>query len=119
MILALKVALRTWGFVNTINWIRQHTEHVPEATPAHDREVRTAEQAVAMAGALYPGRALCLEQSLVLYYALRRQGVPVKYCQGVQPRPFQAHAWVEYRGEPINDQYDRVKHFARLPAQLP
>ena len=72
-----------------------------------------------MAGALYPGRALCLEQSLALYYLLRRRGVPVRYCQGVQPYPFEAHAWVEYGGTPINDVIDHVTLFARFPDQLP
>jgi hypothetical protein len=80
--------------------------------------VKATEHAVAMAGALYPGRALCLEQSLVLYYLMRRQGVAVNYCQGVQPYPFQAHAWIEYDGEPINDVAEHVKRFARLPEEL-
>lgn len=72
-----------------------------------------------MAGAFYPGRARCLEQSLALYYLLRRQGVAVKYCHGVQFYPFQAHAWIEYEGSVINDVAPHVKHFARFPDQLP
>jgi transglutaminase-like putative cysteine protease len=72
-----------------------------------------------MAGALYLGRAKCLEQSLALYYLLRRQGVAVAYCQGVQPYPFRAHAWVEYRGQVINDVPEHARFFARLPEQLP
>jgi hypothetical protein len=74
---------------------------------------------VALAGALYPGRARCLEQSLVLYYLLRGRGVAARYCQGVQPNPFQAHAWIEYRGEIITDVEEHVARFARLPDQLP
>jgi len=77
------------------------------------------EAVVAMAGALYPGRAKCLEQSLTLYYLLRRKGIAAKYCQGVQPFPFQAHAWVEYRGQVINDIAEHAEQFARLPDQLP
>ena len=72
-----------------------------------------------MAGAFYPGRALCLEQSLLLYDVLRRQGVPAKYCQGVKLHPFQAHAWIEYQGQVINDVPEHVKGFARLHEQLP
>jgi hypothetical protein len=77
------------------------------------------EYAVAMAGALYPARAMCLEQSLTLYYLLRREGILVGYCQGAVPYPFESHAWVEYRGEPVNDVAEHVKLFAKLPALLP
>lgn len=81
--------------------------------------MKATERAVAMAGALYPGRALCLEQSLVLYYLLRRQRVAVRYCQGIQPHPFEAHAWVEYEGKPLNDVAEHAKLFTRFPDQLP
>jgi hypothetical protein len=119
MIFALKMALKFGGLGLTIRWIRRRVEALPEATAADPGGVTATEYAVALAGALYPGRALCLEQSLLLYYLLRLQGVAVKYCQGVQPYPFAAHAWVEYRGEPINDLVEHVKHFTRLPDQLP
>jgi hypothetical protein len=72
-----------------------------------------------MAGAMYPGRAMCLEQSLTLYYVLRRMGIHAEYRQGVQPHPFRAHAWVEYEGAPINDLAEHVRLFTLLPNQLP
>jgi len=115
----MKLMLRVRGFQSTIEWIRRRVLDVPETGDAAPAILKTVERSVAMAGALYPGRAMCLEQSLTLYYLLRRQGVPVRYCQGVQPFPFQAHAWVEYLGEVINDVPDHVKLFARLPDQLP
>jgi len=115
MILAVKGGLKICGFGRTLRWIRRRVESEPRLTAVDTDAVVAAEQAVAMAGALYPGRALCLEQSLVLYYVLRQQGVAVKYCQGVQPHPFQAHAWVEYQGKPINDVAEHVNHFKRLP----
>lgn len=119
LIFAIKIALRTLGFGRTIRWIRQRVETVPAMPSVRHDVVETAEQAVAMAGALYPGRAKCLEQSLVLYYILRRQGIAVKYCQGAQPYPFQAHAWIEFRGQVINDVAEHIKPFLRLPDQLP
>lgn len=118
-IAAIKTGLRTRGFGRTIQWIRRRVEAVPEVTLVNSEVIKTTECAVAMAGALYPGRALCLEQSLTLYCLLRRQGVAVKYCQGVQPYPFRAHSWVEYNGEPINDVAEHVRSLARLPDQLP
>ena len=80
---------------------------------------RTAEYRVAMVGALYPGRARCLEQSLTLYVLLRCKGVAVKYRHGVKRYPFQAHVWIEYQGQVINDVSEHVEQFAILPDQLP
>jgi hypothetical protein len=119
MICALKLALRACGFGRVTKWIGRRIESIPATEWLDATTVKAAERAVATAGALYPGRALCLEQSLVLYYLLRRRGVPVTYCQGVQPHPFEAHAWIEYRGEVITDVPEHVKRFTRLPDLLP
>jgi hypothetical protein len=73
--------------------------------------VAASEYAVAMAAALYPGHAACLERSLTLYWHLRRAGVPVAYRMGVQMYPFLAHAWVERDGVPINDVPEHVRLF--------
>jgi hypothetical protein len=114
-----KGLLRVRSFQGTLEWIRQRIECLPVMDSAELATVKAAERAVAMAGAFYPGRAKCLEQSLTLYYLLRRQGVPVRYCQGVQFHPFQAHAWIECDGWVINDVAEHVRHFVRLPDQLP
>jgi hypothetical protein len=119
LILVIKTVLKTCGFGWTLRWVRRRVQAVQERAPVDPEVVNAAERAVAMAGALYPGRARCLEQSLVLYTLLRGQGVPVRYCQGVQPYPFQAHAWVEYQGEIVNDVPEHAKQFLRLPDQLP
>lgn len=118
-IFAVKRSLRARGFEATLTWIRRRVEAVKPAAGVGTDAVRRTERAVATAGAFYPGRALCLEQSLALYLVLRSQGVAVRYCQGVQFHPFQAHAWVEYEGEVINGVAPHVKHFARFPDQLP
>ena len=119
MILGVKVALRTAGFARVIRWIARRVEPIPATTWLDIEAVRAAERAVATAAALYPGRALCLEQSLVLYYVLRRHGVAVGYRQGIMAHPFQAHAWIEYRGEVISDVPEHALQFVRLPDQLP
>jgi hypothetical protein len=119
MIFALKFALRFCGFGRVIRWIGRRVETIPATAWLDTEAVKAAERAVATAGALYPGRALCLEQSLVLYYLLRRRGVAVTYCHGVTPRPFQAHAWIQYGGEVITDVAEHAKRFLPLPHQLP
>lgn len=119
LITHVKLRLARQGYERTLNWVRRKVEQIPATAGVTLEAVRTVEYRVAMAGALYPGRALCLEQSLALYYLLRRQRAAVKYCTGVQPYPFLAHAWVEYHGEPINDVLEHVRCFARLPDELP
>jgi len=115
----VKFSLKTRGFGETMRWIRRRVAPIYPVDGVREEVLEGAERAVAVAGALYPGRGLCLEQSLVLYYILRRQGVPVRYCQGVQAHPFAAHAWIEYRGEPLTDIREHVQRFARLPDLLP
>jgi hypothetical protein len=97
----------------------RQVQEISASAPPCTGCVKAAERAVALASALYPGRAKCLEQSLVLYYLLRRRGIAVQYCQGVMAYPFEAHAWVEYAGEVLNDVQEHAVSFARLPAPLP
>lgn len=118
MLLVVKAALKYRGFGWTVQTIRHRLQRVQPRPARGTNGPSAAEHAVALAGALYPGRALCLEQSLVLYYLLRRQGVAVTFCMGVQAHPFAAHAWVEYGGRPLNDVAEHVKWFTRLPEEL-
>jgi len=114
-----KGLLRSRGFLGTLEWVRHRIEPVSATTETAIETVKAVERAVAMAGAFYPARAQCLEQSLTLYYLLRRQGVAAVYCQGVLPYPLQAHAWIEYQGKVINDVPEHAEMFSLLPGQLP
>jgi transglutaminase superfamily protein/coenzyme PQQ synthesis protein D (PqqD) len=118
-IVRIKRSLRKQKFERTMAWIRAAVTPIPATEDAEMAQVRALEYAVAMAGAFYPGRAKCLEQSLTLYLLARRQGVAVRYCQGVQLYPFEAHAWITYQGQVINDVPEHVRHFTIFPDQLP
>lgn len=120
-LLNVRLSLRTAGFGPTMRWMRRRVSGVDAAPPPNDvgRVIMAVERTVAMAGAFFPGRARCLEQSLVLYDMLRRRGIDVRYRQGLQARPLAAHAWVEYLGRPINDVPEHVRQFVPLPDQLP
>jgi hypothetical protein len=119
MIIAAKLLLTTLRFGGTIGWLRRRMLAVPVTDSIPRATVADIAWAVAVAGALYPGRARCLEQSLVLYYLLRCGGVAATYCHGVQPFPFRAHAWVEYEGQPVNDVAEHTCRYSRLPGLLP
>lgn len=115
----IKWLLHTQRFEGTLAWLRSATQSLPTSEVATLDHVRAIEYSVAMAGAFFPARARCLEQSLTLYYLARCQGIRVRYRQGMQLYPFEAHAWIEYRGEVINDVPEHVKYFTTFPDQLP
>ena len=59
---------------------------------------------VNVAAARMPGKPRCLVRSMATMAALRRHGMPADLQVGITYRDtFEAHAWVELHGEPIND----------------
>ena len=110
----VRLYLRALGF----GWTLAHFERAAPAvaTPmsAEDPMIDRVAQSVAAAAALYPGRARCLEQSLVLSRELRRLGAAARLRFGVHPYPFGAHAWVEVQGRMINEDEDYLKMFTPL-----
>ena len=77
--------------------------------------IATTLRRVLMATTLYPGRSQCLEQSVTSFILLRRRGIDVQLRLGVQPYPFAAHAWLDYRGVPVTESAEVVSRFAVLP----
>ena len=61
-------------------------------------------------------RAKCLEQSLVLRWLLRRQGIDARIIFGArkEDEQMEAHAWVEIDGVPISDDEGAHQHFSPL-----
>lgn len=98
---ALRLARRLGARDADTGWRRDDTDAV-----AHG---------VATAAAFYPRRALCLEQSLALFVALRRARAPAKLRIGVRPLPFVAHAWVEIDGIAINEAPDVIAQLTPFP----
>lgn len=111
LLLAGRLHLKVLGFGRSVARARRLGGGLPPH-PASDPALaeRTA-YAVAVAAAFFPGRAVCLEQSLALYVLLRRRGVPAELRIGVQPFPFAAHAWVEVEGRPVNEDEETVASF--------
>lgn len=114
-IFVVKLLLRARGLADATRLIRQRAERTPLVSGHDAPPIQAIAHAVAMAAALYPGRAMCLEQSLTLYYFVRRAGIPARLRVGVQSYPFAAHAWVECDGEPINEFPEYLRRFAVLP----
>ena len=63
-------------------------------------------------GSLFPGR--CLSRSLALWLLLQRRGIAARLrigCRKLEGR-FQAHAWVELMGRPLNAGARVNSHYA-------
>lgn len=108
-----RLSLRVAGFRRTMAWVSRLApviaRRVPRGTP--EGVVRS----IAVAAAFFPGRAICLEQSVAGYLLLRRWGHQVALRVGVQPYPFRAHAWVELDGRPLLENEDELVRFVAFP----
>ena len=68
--------------------------------------VRRAAQMVAVACRRHPLHSNCLPRTIVLWSLLRRRGIAADVRIGVRcgsQGEFQAHAWLEWNGEVLND----------------
>jgi hypothetical protein len=87
---------------------RIHRKHHPNSSALELDEMKRIGVLVNRATHLVLGPNNCLTRSLYLWWLLRRKGV---YCHlriGVRmvQGAFEAHAWVEYAGIPVNDRHD-------------
>jgi len=74
---------------------------------------------VVLARAWYPFSTQCLHQSLCLLWLVRRAGADAKLRVGVLAYPFQAHAWVEHRGKPLNESDEQLRLYSPFPSLEP
>ncbi len=114
-------SLKLAGFGRTTQWARRMAavggpgKEGRRALAGHSETAERAARSVAVAAAFFPGRAICLEQSIALYVLLRRRAVAAMLRIGVQPYPFKAHAWVEVDGQPVFENADDLVKFVPFP----
>ncbi len=65
-------------------------------------------------------RGNCLEQSLVLWWLLRRQGIAGELRIGARKMAgrFEAHAWVEFLGSALNDSENVHRHYSAFDKSI-
>jgi hypothetical protein len=92
---------------------------VPEA--GHIQRGREISRIVTIAAKHGPYRATCLRRSVLVWWFLRREGIPGKVCFGARlsDSRLEAHAWVEYNGIIINDSPDIRARYRPLYGALP
>lgn len=110
----LKLSMRALGFGRTVLYVERSFQLSVYPNSTDESLIGRVAHKVAAAAVLYPGRARCLEQSLVLSRELRRCGADARLRFGVHPYPFGAHAWVEVQGRPINEDRDYLNMFTPL-----
>jgi Transglutaminase-like superfamily/Coenzyme PQQ synthesis protein D (PqqD) len=111
VLVLVSLALRVFG----LRRVLRHLYRVRSCagTPLQDLQETVA--VIEQAAPLVPWRAQCLEQSLCLLAFARRAGVSAYLRIGVLPFPFEAHAWVEHRGEAINDTQEQLQIYRAFP----
>jgi hypothetical protein len=110
-LISIKLMLLTLGFARTLRFLTWRT--IGRATNVYPdtASLESAARTVVAAAVLIPGRIECLEQSLALWHLLRRRGVGAELTFGMRQYPFGAHAWVTYRGEPLNEDREALRHY--------
>lgn len=108
-----RLTLRFGGFKRALRWSRWIARRLGRHAPRGTAE--GVVRSVTVAAAFFPGRAICLEQSVASYVLLRRYGHPADLRVGVQPYPFRAHAWVEVNGGPVLENEDDLVKFLPFP----
>jgi len=74
----------------------------PLTAPVDDELARHLAWATVRTISVLPLDSRCLMRSLVLMGVLARRGMPVTFVLSAAPGPqFEAHAWVEYAGNPL------------------
>jgi len=110
------LAMRLVGFKRWLAILSQFVPKLQDATSDKDSDVQQARditRLVNVAARRGPYQASCLPHSLALWWLLRRQGIAGDLRIGVrkQANHLEAHAWVEFRGIPLNDRSDVSQRF--------
>lgn len=114
-------SLRLRGFQATRARLQERLARVPQiAETSHDAIVQTVCRMVKAAGHYGLAHPNCLEESLVLWYFLQRENIPVALRIGVRKSlgEFEAHAWVEYQGTALNQGEWTHPHYAAFDSEF-
>jgi len=109
---ALALALRLAGLRRVYGTLKQLSRGAAPTESASTEAESTSTEAERVAAAVVhvnrrvlPYQSRCLLESLAIWWLLRRRGIAADLVLGVRTimGPFEAHAWVEHKGRPLND----------------
>lgn len=113
----LRWSLRVRGYGRTFTSLQRrvqfHSRETGTGLRSHE-EVRALCRMVRAALRYSFAQFSCLEESLTLWYLLRKRGIPACLRIGVRKEneSFEAHAWVELCGEALNQPEELHRHYA-------
>jgi len=122
----ISVSLRLRGFRATQSSLQKRLPRAQPATP--DQSSRTQTESTALTARMVRsaahrtwGSPACLEQSLALWWLLRRQGIESRVRIGTRKtdQKFEAHAWVECDGAALNEAEEPHQHYAAFDEAFP
>jgi Transglutaminase-like superfamily len=115
LLLLVTTGLKTIGFRRTQAWLGLKTSGAFAASAERTRaEVWRTADLVRAARKWHIVRSTCLSCSLVLWRLLLRQGIDSDVRIGVRrgmSGEVEAHAWIEWNGEVLNDCADIAAHY--------
>jgi len=115
-LLLVRLALAVFGFNRVYRFLtRQSVRRILLPDTSSERVMQTARM-LEVAAYYVPFRVTCLSRSLVLRYLLLLQNVESKLCIGIRKKDgeFQAHAWIEYGEDVLNDHIDNVRSYTPI-----
>ena len=117
-------SLRLRGYGKTFTWLQKRVQFQARGTQSSSEareEVQATCRMVRAALRYSLAQYSCLEESLTLWYLLRKQGIPACLRIGVRKEneKFEAHALVEHDGEALNQDEAMHKHYAAFEEDLP
>lgn len=113
LLVVVDLSLRVFGFARVTRFVKRKKISIPRY-PDRSLVDGVLRQVVA-ATAIYPGRSMCLEQSMLVFFLLRRREIDAHLRLGVQHYPFAAHAWVEIDGVAVTESPEVVSRFVLMP----
>ena len=117
------VSLRARGYKKTQQFLQKRLEKQtdPQAEKGSGTDkVKNTCRMVHAAAHYGPGHSTCLQESLTLWYLLRRQGIEAGLRIGVRKLAdkFEAHAWVEWQGAALNQAEEMHQHYAAFESEF-
>lgn len=116
----IRVSLRFRGYNKTFSSLQARVIPIAPAQIAPAEQLRKTTQMVRAAVRHSLLHFTCLEESLGLWYLLRKQGIAPQLRIGVRKEngKFEAHAWVEHDGEALNQPEATHLHYAAFEQEF-
>jgi len=117
----VRLSLRFRGYNRTLASLQKRVERAGMPASGSLQDAQQTGRMVRAALHYSPAGFVCLEESLALWYLLRKQGISAQLRIGVRKSEgkFEAHAWVEHEGVALQQSDERHRHYAAFDKEFP